>query len=77
MKKVITTLYLILITFLGSSLGQIKTSVKEYDKIFKTYPFSDPDPIPEIGKVYPYFRFDGYATQAVDKKWKVERKNRS
>ena len=42
--------------------------VKEYKKVFKTYPFSDPDPIPEVGKVYPYYRFDGYTNKACRKR---------
>ena len=51
--------------------AQQKATVKEYNKIFKTYPFSDPDPIPQMGKVYPYFRFDGYTDKPVQKEWKV------
>jgi hypothetical protein len=46
-------------------------TVKEYLKEFKTYPFSDPNPIPLQGAVYPYFRFDGFTDQPVNKKWKV------
>ncbi|MGI8636990.1 MAG: DUF5107 domain-containing protein, partial [Segetibacter sp.] len=34
-------------------------------------PFSDPDPIPEMNKIYPYFRFDGYTNTPVQKEWKV------
>jgi tetratricopeptide (TPR) repeat protein len=51
--------------------AQQKSTVKEYRKIFKTYPFSDPDPVPEMGKIYPYFRFDGYTDNAIQKEWKV------
>jgi len=51
--------------------AQQKATVKEYGKIFKTYPFSDPDPVPEMGKIYPYFRFDGYTDKAIQKEWKV------
>ena len=53
------------------SFGQGSAKIKEYKKVFKTYPFSDPDPIPEVGKVYPYYRFDGYTNKPVDKEWKV------
>jgi tetratricopeptide (TPR) repeat protein len=46
--------------------------IKEYKKIFTTYPFSDPDPIPKPdGKIYPYFRFDGFTDVPVQKEWKV------
>src|SRR5690606_26701961 len=34
-------------------------------------PFSDPDPIPSPAKLYPYFRFDGFTDEAVEKPWKV------
>ena len=54
-----------------SLFSQQDATVREYYKTFKTYPFSDPDPVPEVGKVYPYFRFDGYTNQAVNKEWKV------
>jgi len=38
---------------------------------FKTYPYSDPDPVASGGKIYPYFRFDGYSTTGHPQKWKV------
>ena len=38
---------------------------------FKTYPFSDPNPVPEINRMYPYFYFHGYTNQAVQQKWKM------
>ena len=46
--------------------------VREYNKIFTTYPFSDPDPIPNPAAIiYPYFRYDGFTDKPVQKKWKV------
>lgn len=54
-----------------SSFGQGPAKINEYQKVFKTYPFSDPDPIPEVGKIYPYYRFDGYTNKPVNKEWKV------
>jgi tetratricopeptide (TPR) repeat protein len=45
--------------------------VKEYDRVFTTYPYSDPDPVPQMSKFYPYFRYDGFTDQPVQKKWKV------
>ena len=47
------------------------TRVKEYLQVFTTYPFSDPNPVPMITPVYPYFRFDGFTDKPVQKKWKV------
>ena len=49
-------------------------SIKEEKKIIKTYPYSDPDPLPTKGiqgKIYPYNRFDGYSWDAIEKEWKV------
>ena len=61
--------------FLALSLhvvnAQQTVSVKEYQKEFTTYPFSDPDPVPNFTAIYPYFRFDGFTDQPIQKKWKV------
>ena len=46
-------------------------SAKEYKMVFPTYPFSDPNPIPLLTPVYPYFRFDGFTNKPVQKEWKV------
>lgn len=53
------------------TFSQNKTVCKEYKKIFTTYDFSDPDPIPNATKIYPYFRYDGYAHNSIQKEWKV------
>ena len=37
----------------------------------KTYPYSEPNPIPDIGIIYPYFRFDTYTTSSVNQDWKM------
>src|SRR4029078_7552645 len=54
-----------------SPYAQQRATVKEYKKVFKTYPFSDPDPVPSVGRIYPYYRFDGYTNSATQKEWKV------
>src|SRR4051794_12887661 len=47
-------------------------TIKEYNKVFKTYPFADPDPIPKpAAKIYPYYRFDEFTDKPVQKAWKV------
>jgi Tfp pilus assembly protein PilF len=48
-----------------------KSTVKEYDRVFTTYPYSDPDPVPAMSRFYPYFRYDGFTDKPVQKKWKV------
>ena len=46
-------------------------SVREFSTSIPTYPFSDPNPIPVVGRIYPYFRFDGFTNTAVPQSWKV------
>jgi Tfp pilus assembly protein PilF len=48
-----------------------RATVREYQQVFPTYPFSDPNPIPVVGRIYPYFRFDGFAATAQPHAWKV------
>jgi Tfp pilus assembly protein PilF len=58
---------------LGQSpaMAQNNATIKEFEKEFKTYPFSDPDPVANPGLIYPYFRFDGFTNKPVQQKWKV------
>lgn len=51
--------------------AQTNATIKEYDREFKTYPYSDPDPIPKFELIYPYYRFDGYTDDPINKSWKV------
>jgi tetratricopeptide (TPR) repeat protein len=39
--------------------------------LLDTYPFSDPSPAPEFGRLYPYNRFDGYANESVPQQWEM------
>lgn len=48
-----------------------RPTVREYERVFPTYPFSDPNPIPTVGRIYPYFRFDGFTDRAEPRAWKV------
>lgn len=70
MKKVLILVLTLLLSY--STQGQNKpATIKEYKKVFKTYDFSDPDPIVRVGGIYPYFRFDGYTDKPINKEWKV------
>lgn len=68
MKKIICIL--IVCTSFLSGFGQDATIGEEFIT-FPTYPFSDPDPVARPGKMYPYFRFDGYSSSSVNKKYKM------
>jgi len=48
-----------------------RATIREYQRVFPTYPFSDPNPIPVVGRIYPYFRFDGFTHRAERREWKV------
>lgn len=48
-----------------------KSIIKEYSKSFTTYPYSDPNPVPLLTPLYPYFRYDGFTDKPVQKEWKV------
>jgi tetratricopeptide (TPR) repeat protein len=61
----------LLLAPVAAGAGTGKATVREYRQVIRTYPFSDPDPIPTLGRIYPYFRFDGYADRAVDREWTV------
>ena len=69
MKKLF--ILLILIGHFAIAKSQDSVTVKEYLKTFPTYPFSDPNPIPLLTQVYPYFRFDGFTDKPINKQWKV------
>ncbi len=54
--------------------GISQATIKEEERVFKTYEFSDPDPIPilsENPKIYPYFKYEGYTHTPKDSLWKV------
>ena len=52
--------------------SEMKTSVTISEERFRTYPFSDPDPIPATSeRRYPYFRYDGSTDCAEDCVWKI------
>lgn len=48
-----------------------RASVSETRMIMPTYMFSDPDPVPKPGGIYPYFRFDGYSSKSELRHWNM------
>lgn len=53
------------------SLQARQATVTETKQVFRTYLFSDPDPVARMTNIYPYFRFEGYSVSPVDREWKV------
>ncbi len=69
LSNAIAFLFAICITM---SIAQARqATVRESNQVFRTYPFSDPDPIARMTNIYPYFRFEGYSITPVERKWKV------
>jgi len=67
-----TALITILLLSCFLSYAQEKpATIKESTRVFTTYGFSDPNPIAEMGKIYPYYRFDGYTSIPEKKEWKI------
>ncbi|MFN7828660.1 MAG: DUF5107 domain-containing protein [Acidobacteriota bacterium] len=58
-------------TALAQPNGNRKVNIREYRKVFTTYPFGDPNPVAVMGKIYPYYRFDQYTDTPVEKEWTV------
>ncbi|HEY4155502.1 MAG TPA: DUF5107 domain-containing protein, partial [Puia sp.] len=70
-KRMFITGFLLL-SAIGVLRAQKSAFLREYEKTFTSYPFSDPDPIPNPAAIiYPYFRYDGFTDKPVQKKWKV------
>lgn len=67
----IVSIGLLLSVTVGQGGAAPRAVMKEYEQVFTTYPYSDPDPVPTMSRYYPYFRFDGFTDQPVQKKWKV------
>lgn len=59
-----------------------RATINEKTEIIKTYPFSEPDPTPILtrsslwgrgARLYPYYFFDKFSKDSIDKEWKVVR----
>src|SRR5665648_74869 len=70
-------IWIILVCFFPVTAHAQNVSVTESLKVIKTYPFSDPNPLPAmainnlVSRFYPYFMIDGYSNQGVNKNRKV------
>ena len=69
-KSVLIGLVLALLSVTTGQAGPFapRAVVKEYQRAFTTYPYSDPDPVPTMSRFYPYFRYDGFTDRAGAKK---------
>ncbi len=73
-QKCLISLIVSLILLCHPSLSEIKENkarIRTQKLIFKTYGFSDPDPVARPGPLYPYFRFHGYSLKGEPRAWNV------
>jgi len=68
MKK--SFLFALLFMLAFSALAQ-KAAIQEKPQSLNSYPFSDPDPVAAPGRIYPYFRFDGYTAEGRKMDWNM------
>ena len=68
--KIALTL-IILLMGSGICVQAQKATISEQKVNMKTFMYSDPNPVPDMSKNYPYFRFDGFTNQAIDKEWNM------
>ena len=69
MKKILCCFF---ISLSVHSFAQSDATFREYNKTFTTYPFSNPNPVPDPASLfYPYFRYDGFTDHSIQKEWKV------
>ena len=62
---------LLIIPLLLMASCRKEQSVRVVDTVMTTYGFSDPTPTPEVGKIYPYWSFQQYATTPEQRPWKM------
>jgi tetratricopeptide (TPR) repeat protein len=61
----------ILFLLIAFSANAQQAVIREVDRPMTTYPYSDPDPVARPGRVYPYFRFDGFTDRSIIHSWKM------
>lgn len=71
MEKICSLLTIIICTANLNPIFAQTAQISEKQIPLVTYSFSDPDPVPELGKIYPYSRFEGYSDKGVTRTWKM------
>ncbi len=71
MRKINFFPLLIILLLLSTNALFSEVKIEKRAVKFRTYPFSDPDPVAKIGRIYPYFRFDGFSDKPAQKRWNM------
>ncbi|MCB1122869.1 MAG: DUF5107 domain-containing protein, partial [Verrucomicrobiae bacterium] len=69
MKFTLVALVGLIFSLSASPFIRAEAEVRTVHRELPTYGFSDPDPVPNIGRIYPYHRFDGYASEPQARAW--------
>jgi len=69
MKSIPVLTILIIMPVLLYGFGNAQ--IREYEREYSTYPYFDANPVPVFGKIYPYFRYEGFTTKSEKKTWKI------
>ncbi len=70
MKYIFLRPFTILILLASTILSNAQRATIKEEKIsFKTYPYTDPDPVANITRHYPYFSFNGFTNTPVQQDW--------
>ena len=59
------------VSLLGICVAASAQKITVKDTTFTTYGFSDPNPIPLIGNIYPYHKFESFALEPEQQEWKM------
>ncbi|WP_108423628.1 DUF5107 domain-containing protein [Flagellimonas amoyensis] len=62
---------LLLVFILAQSVLGQNAKIYEEKRVMKTYPFSDPNPVPDMEMNYPYFRYDGFTNKSRQQEWNM------
>lgn len=65
MKKYIAACFLFVCSVAAAQTFEVK------DTLIRTYPYADPNPIPEPDGIYPYFKYENFAFEAKEQKWEM------
>jgi len=57
--------------FIFSATESAAQTVSVKDTVMTTYPYSDPDPVPNPGKIYPYWKFRQFSITPEQRSWKM------
>ena len=67
-----STISLVLFLVLSCNLASAQKATIHEEKVrMKTYMYSDPNPVPDMEKNYPYFRIDGFTNKSIEKDWNM------